>query len=121
MNWKRIAGLMCACASIAAFTGSERKVAGATEAKAVAASENAAGFFPVSVWYSGGKARAPMLEQINADSARSWKEDLLKIKGLGFNTVRTWVEWNVGEPREGNISWKIWICCCDWRMKWGSR
>ena len=58
-------------------------------------------FYPVSVWYSGGKARAPMLEQVNADSARLWKEDLLKIKGLGFNTVRTWVEWNVGEPREG--------------------
>jgi len=61
----------------------------------------APGFFPVSVWYSGGKARAPMLEQISADSPRLWKEDLLKIKGLGFNTVRTWVEWNVGEPREG--------------------
>ena len=42
-----------------------------------------------------------MLEELNADSARLWKEDLLKIKGLGFNTVRTWVEWNVGEPREG--------------------
>jgi len=58
-------------------------------------------FYPVSVWYSGGKARAPMLEQINADSPRLWKEDLQKIKGLGFNTVRTWVEWNVGEPNEG--------------------
>jgi len=59
------------------------------------------GFYPVSVWYSGGKARAPMLEAINADSPRLWKADLEKIKGLGFNTVRTWVEWNVGEPREG--------------------
>jgi beta-galactosidase len=58
-------------------------------------------FFPVAVWYSGGKARAPMLETVSADSARLWKEDLEKIKGLGFNTVRTWVEWNVGEPREG--------------------
>lgn len=58
-------------------------------------------FFPVSVWYSGGKARAPMLEKITADSPRLWKEDLVKIKGLGFNTVRTWVEWNVGEPLEG--------------------
>lgn len=58
-------------------------------------------FFPVSVWYSGGKARAPMLETITANSPRVWKEDLLKIKNLGFNTVRTWVEWNVGEPREG--------------------
>ena len=58
-------------------------------------------FFPVSVWYSGGKARAPMLEEVNAGSPRLWQQDLLKIKGLGFNTVRTWVEWNVGEPREG--------------------
>jgi beta-galactosidase len=58
-------------------------------------------FFPVAVWYSGGTARAPMLEPIAADSDRRWNEDLQKIKGLGFNTVRTWVEWNVGEPREG--------------------
>jgi beta-galactosidase len=58
-------------------------------------------FFPVAVWYSGGKARAPMLETITPDSPRLWKEDLSKIKLLGFNTVRTWVEWNVGEPEEG--------------------
>lgn len=42
-----------------------------------------------------------MLSEINTDAPRLWKEDLLKIKGLGFNTVRTWVEWNVGEPHEG--------------------
>ncbi|HXJ89615.1 MAG TPA: beta-galactosidase [Candidatus Binatia bacterium] len=58
-------------------------------------------FFPVSVWYSGGKARAPMLETITPESARLWKDDLTKIKQLGFNTVRTWVEWNVAEPEEG--------------------
>jgi beta-galactosidase len=58
-------------------------------------------FFPVAVWYAGGKARAPMLEAVNADSARAWKEDLVEIKTLGFNTVRTWVEWSVGEPEEG--------------------
>ena len=42
-----------------------------------------------------------MLEPITPDSAQRWKDDLLKIKGLGFNTVRTWVEWSTGEPREG--------------------
>ena len=42
-----------------------------------------------------------MLERITRDSPRLWKDDLIKIKSLGFNTVRTWVEWNVGEPREG--------------------
>ncbi len=38
---------------------------------------------------------------MTSESPRLWKDDLLKIKKLGFNTVRTWVEWNVGEPREG--------------------
>jgi beta-galactosidase len=58
-------------------------------------------FFPVAVWYGGGRARAPMLEPITADSRRAWREDLLKIKSLGFNTVRTWVEWTAAEPRRG--------------------
>lgn len=66
-----------------------------------AAATPGSGFFPVSVWYSGGKARAPMLDPVTADSPRLWLEDLQKIKGLGFNTVRTWVEWNVGEPYPG--------------------
>ncbi len=58
-------------------------------------------FFPVAVWYGGGRARAPMLERVTADSRRQWREDLLKIKGLGFNTVRAWVEWSTAEPRPG--------------------
>lgn len=58
-------------------------------------------FLPVSVWYGGGKARAPMLEPITPDSRRIWRADLEKIKSLGFNTVRTWVEWTAGEPAEG--------------------
>lgn len=66
-----------------------------------ASSSSQSGFFPVAVWYSGGKARAPMLEPVNAASADAWRADLVKIKGLGFNTVRAWVEWNTGEPREG--------------------
>lgn len=61
------------------------------------------GFFPVSVWYSGGKARAPMLSDITPQSEQQWREDLRKIKGLGFNTVRTWIEWSKNEPREGEF------------------
>jgi beta-galactosidase len=60
-------------------------------------------FFPVAVWYSGGKARAPMVEAVTPDTAIVWKEDLTKIKSLGFNTVRTWVEWSVSEPKEGEF------------------
>ncbi len=58
-------------------------------------------FFPVSVWYAGGKARAPMLERVVPDSRRLWKKDLEQIKSLGFNTVRCWVEWTNCEPQEG--------------------
>jgi beta-galactosidase len=58
-------------------------------------------FFPVAVWYSGGTARAPMLSPIDAGSASAWRADLAQIKALGFNTVRTWVEWSAVEPREG--------------------
>jgi beta-galactosidase len=57
------------------------------------------GFLPVAVWYAGGKARAPMLEPVTPQSAAVWRRDLERIKGLGFNTVRTWVEWTAGEPR----------------------
>jgi beta-galactosidase len=55
----------------------------------------------VAVWYSGGTARAPMLSAIDATSEQRWRDDLKKIKDLGFNTVRTWVEWSKGEPRQG--------------------
>jgi beta-galactosidase len=58
-------------------------------------------FFPMAVWYSGGKARAPMLSPIGPESEAEWRADLTTIRRLGFNTVRTWVEWSAGEPREG--------------------
>jgi beta-galactosidase len=58
-------------------------------------------FFPVGVWYSGGKARAPMLERIDASSEQRWGKDLDQIKSLGFNTVKTWVDWATAEPQPG--------------------
>lgn len=61
-------------------------------------------FFPFSVWYSGGKARAPMLSEITADSEAAWRADLRQIKDLGFNTVRTWVEWASCEPEPGKYN-----------------
>jgi beta-galactosidase GanA len=56
-------------------------------------------FFPVAVWYGGGKARAPMLEPLDASSAQRWGKDLDQIKALGFNTVKTWVDWATAEPQ----------------------
>ena len=60
----------------------------------------AADFFPVSVWYGGGKARAPMLEKDPRAKKELWRKDIRQIKALGFNTVRTWIDWATGEPRE---------------------
>ena len=55
-------------------------------------------FFPMAVWYSGGKARAPMLGPIDANSAQQWGQDLDQIKRMGFNTVKTWIDWSTAEP-----------------------
>src|SRR5579884_287183 len=61
-------------------------------------------FFPVAVWYSGGKARAPMLEHIDSTSAARWGKDLDAIQAAGFNTVKTWLDWATGEPQPGRFS-----------------
>jgi beta-galactosidase len=59
-------------------------------------------FFPVGVWYGGGKARAPMLERDPRAKKELWRGDLKKIRALGFNTVRAWIDWASAEPREGS-------------------
>jgi beta-galactosidase len=61
-------------------------------------------FYPAAVWYSGGKARAPMLERIDGTSAGRWGGDLDQIKSDGFNTVKTWIDWQTGEPRQGQFN-----------------
>ncbi len=63
-------------------------------------------FFPVAVWYCGGKVRAPMLEPVNASSAGRWGKDLDKIKAVGFNTVKCWVDWATAEPKPGQFDFK---------------
>lgn len=72
----------------------------------VKANEIEKGFFPFSVWYSGGKARAPMLSKITENSEKEWRADLQQIKDLGFNTVRTWVEWATCEPEPGKYNFE---------------
>jgi len=59
------------------------------------------GFFPVSVWYAGGTARAPMLEKVTPEKVAVWRQDLQQIRRLGFNTVRCWVEWTAAEAEPG--------------------
>jgi len=56
-------------------------------------------FFPMAVWYGGGKARAPMMSPLDGASAAEWGNDLDQIKGVGFNTIKTWVDWATAEPK----------------------
>ncbi|MCZ2075216.1 MAG: beta-galactosidase [Bryobacteraceae bacterium] len=63
-------------------------------------------FFPVAVWYGGGKARAPMLESGARGKKETWRQDIRTIKSLGFNTVRTWIDWATGEPREDRYNFE---------------
>ena len=78
-------------------------------------------FFPVSVWYSGGKARAPMLSTMTPQSKDEWLNDLEQIKSLGFNTVRTWVEWTHSEPREGEYNFESLKLLCSLAEEVGLR
>src|SRR5437773_2762550 len=56
---------------------------------------------PMAVWYGGGKVRAPMLDPDPAAHRDAWRNDLRQIKSLGFNSVRTWIDWASAEPRPG--------------------
>ncbi len=71
------------------------------------------GHFPVSVWYAGGKARAPMLEAVTTGSPAAWRKDLEQIKSLGFNTVRPWIEWTACEKEEGRYDFSALRTVCD--------
>jgi beta-galactosidase len=72
----------------------------------LAASLQAQEFFPMAVWYGGGKARAPMLERDPRSKKEIWRQDVRQIKSLGFNTIRCWIDWATGEPAEGKYNFE---------------
>ncbi len=58
-------------------------------------------FVPIGVWYGGGTIRAPMVSRNPAAEREAWRRDLAAIKALGFNSIRTWIDWGSGEPERG--------------------
>ena len=58
-------------------------------------------FVPIGVWYGGGTSRAPMVSRNPAAEREAWRRDLAAIKSLGFNSVKTWVDWASAEPERG--------------------
>jgi beta-galactosidase len=45
-----------------------------------------------------------MLEPVDATSGQRWGADLNQIKADGFNTVKTWIDWQTGEPSRGQFN-----------------
>ena len=78
-------------------------------------------FVPVSVWYGGGKARAPMLEREPRAKKELWRADLQKIKALGFNTIRAWIDWASAEPKEGHYNFDTLDVLADLAQEEGLR
>jgi beta-galactosidase len=70
------------------------------------AATKTADFFPMAVWYGGGKARAPMLERDARSKKEIWRKDVEQIKSLGFNTIRAWIDWASGEPAPGRYDFE---------------
>jgi beta-galactosidase len=60
-------------------------------------------FIPIGVWYGGGTVRAPMMARDAAQHRDEWRRDLRTIKSLGFNTIKTWVDWASTEPQQGRF------------------
>ena len=82
----------------AAMAGAALFAAG--RAAPAAQQKTAPRFFPMAVWYGGGKARAPMLERDARSKKEIWRKDIREIKAAGFNTVRAWIDWASGQPVE---------------------
>jgi beta-galactosidase GanA len=59
-------------------------------------------FVPIGVWYGGGTSRAPMVSRDPAREREGWRRDLQAIRSLGFNSVKTWVDWASTEPQRGH-------------------
>jgi beta-galactosidase len=88
---RTIVALAAAASAISLIVGSHAVSAQAQETTR---------FFPMAVWYGGGKARAPMLERNARSKKETWRGDVRQIKALGFNTVRAWIDWASGQPEE---------------------
>src|SRR6476469_8234599 len=67
----------------------------------VSAPQPSSPFVPIGVWYGGGTSRAPMVSRNPAPERDAWRRDLAAIRSLGFNSVKTWVDWASAEPERG--------------------
>ncbi|MFZ2493846.1 MAG: beta-galactosidase [Thermoanaerobaculia bacterium] len=87
----------------------------------LAATSVLAADLPISVWYGGGKVRAPMLEPDPVAQKDVWRKDLLSIKATGFDTIRCWIDWASAEPKEGQYDFRTLEVLTDLAAELGMR
>jgi len=55
-----------------------------------------------------------MLERDARAKKDTWRNDIQAIKGLGFNTVRAWIDWaSASRPSAPTLSTPS-TCCWSW-------
>ena len=64
-------------------------------------------FVPIGVWYGGGTTRAPMISRDPARERDAWRADLKAIRSLGFNSIKSWVDWASIEPVRGQYDFDV--------------
>ena len=58
-------------------------------------------FVPIGVWYGGGTIQPPVTPRDPSAERDAWRTDLQAIRSLGFNSIRSWVDWASVEPQQG--------------------
>jgi len=76
-------------------------------AAAPASQDRGQPFVPIGVWYGGGTVRPPMTSRNPAAERDAWRADLQAIRRLGFNSVRSWVDWAGVEPVRGQYRFDV--------------
>src|SRR5690606_38221153 len=91
---RRIAGLLGVCAVGAIL------VLGLARVGLHGQSPDQLRFYPMAVWYGGGKARAPLLERVAACREEAGPPHGQPVEALGCCAVRAWCG-GVSGPRAG--------------------
>jgi beta-galactosidase len=78
-------------------------------------------FLPVSAWYTGGRVRAPLVTRPGAAAREEWRQDMERIAGCGFNSVRCWLDWASAEPAAGQLRTEALDLCLELAAEVGLR
>ncbi|MEM4067988.1 MAG: beta-galactosidase [Candidatus Micrarchaeaceae archaeon] len=77
-------------------------------------------FYPIAVWYNGSYSRPPMMPRHPVKEELIAK-DLIRIRDIGFNTLRYWVDWASCNPGPDNFDFSNVITFMDISLRYNFR